>query len=221
MNVVRMKSLTGSVACCVMVALSFQPAAAQDTHYWNNQYGPRSMLLGGAVIGSVHDMSATYYNPGALGYITDPELLLSANAYAVSSLTIQDGGGVGIDLETSDFNILPNMLAGAFRKSWLGKNKLAYSLLTRHRFDAEVKGGRTTREDVLPGSPGDEDFAGAIFAGGEAKELWAGLTWAREAPRRAGFGITTYLSIRNQSNDSELFAQALSDSGESFRWLGL
>jgi hypothetical protein len=104
---------------------------AQDTHYWNNQYGPRAMLLGGSLVGSVGDMSATYYNPGALGYIEEPELLLSANAYRANSLTIQDGGGEGVDLETSKFNPLPNMFAGAFRKTWLGNNKLAYSLLTR------------------------------------------------------------------------------------------
>ena len=30
--------------------------SAQDTHYWNLQYGTRSTLLGGAVIGSVTDM---------------------------------------------------------------------------------------------------------------------------------------------------------------------
>ena len=40
--------------------------AAQDAHYWTLQYGPKSSLLGGAVIGSIKDISGTYYNPGAL-----------------------------------------------------------------------------------------------------------------------------------------------------------
>ena len=44
-----------------------------------------------------------------------------------------------MDLETSNFNLLPNMLAGAFKKSWLGNNKIAYSFLTRHRFEAEIR----------------------------------------------------------------------------------
>ena len=179
-----------------LVSVAVTPLIAQDTHYWNDQYGPKSMLLGGAVIGSVNDMSATYYNPGALGYIEQPELLLSANVYRSNLLTIKDGAGEGIDLETTDFNPLPNMLAGAFRWKWLGENKLAYSLLTRYRFNAELRGGRVGRVDVLPWSPGEEDFAGGLLNNKDVKELWAGLTWARGTQGRVGFGITQYLSIR-------------------------
>ena len=196
----------------LLVAMQALPAAAQDTHYWTNQYGPTSMLLSGAVIGSVRDMSATYYNPGALGYIADPAVLVSANAYQIESLKIKDGGGAGVDLSESRFNLLPNMLAGAFKKSWLGRNRLAYSFLTRHRVDAEVRGGRTSQIDVLP-DPGTEQFAGAVRASRDAKELWAGVTWARPVRDKVGVGITTYLSIRSEGSVTEIFAQALSDSG--------
>ncbi|MGD8412871.1 MAG: hypothetical protein PVF33_01490, partial [Candidatus Latescibacterota bacterium] len=61
---------TSRAAFVCLVALATlvgRPTYAQDTHYWNTQYGPRSMLLSGAVIGNIADMSATYYNPGALG----------------------------------------------------------------------------------------------------------------------------------------------------------
>ncbi|UCH82618.1 MAG: hypothetical protein JSW50_09010, partial [Candidatus Latescibacterota bacterium] len=190
-------------------------AVAQDTHYWNNQYGPRAMLLSGAVIGSIQDMSGTYYNPGTLGYIAEPELLLSANIYQATRLRIDEGAGEGIDLETSKFNLLPNMLSGAVRLTWLGKNKIAYSLLTRHRFDAEVNGASVTRIDVLNDDGVDEDFAGGILNSGDVKELWAGVTWARGGVgNKVGFGVTTYLSIRDQSVDSEIFAQALTDAGD-------
>ena len=33
---------------------------SQDAHYWSLQYGSKSLLMGGAVIGHVDDMSATY-----------------------------------------------------------------------------------------------------------------------------------------------------------------
>jgi hypothetical protein len=201
------------ITVVVIIVVGAGQSFAQDTHYWNNQYGPRSMLLSGAVIGSVTDMSATFYNPGALGYIEEPELLLSANAYQIERLTVTDGGGEGIDLDSSDFNLLPNMIAGAFRKSWLGKSKVAYSFLTRHRFEAEVRGAQTTRVDILP-DPGEEEFAGGLTAGVDAKELWAGVTWARETTSKVGFGITTYLSIRNEGGVSQLYAQALTDSSD-------
>jgi hypothetical protein len=172
------------------------------------------MLLGGVVIGSVDDMSATYYNPGALGYVEKPELLLSANVYAISMLTARDGGGEGIDLESNKFNLLPNMLAGAFRKSWLGKNKLAYSFLTRYRFNTEVRGARTERVNVIDRWPGEEDFAASTKKSFKSSEWWAGLTWARGSGGWVGWGVTTYLSIRNFNSENSLFAQALSDSGQ-------
>jgi hypothetical protein len=184
---------------------------AQDSNYWSSVYGPRAMLLGGAVVGSVSDMSAVFYNPGALGYLENPELLLSANAYEFESLKIKDGGGEGIDLTSSQLNLLPNMLAGGFRKSWLGKNRVAYSFLTRHRVRAQLQGTSIDRFDVLP-DPGEEHFAGGLSTEVEASEFWAGVTWARAATGRIGFGVTTFLSIRNGSGRDELFAQALTDS---------
>jgi len=201
-------------AAIVLAVLTWQPAFSQDTHYWNTQYGPRSMLLSGAVIGSVDDMSATYYNPGALGYIEKPELLLSANVYELSTLTIRDGGGDGLDLESNGFNLLPNMLAGAFRKSWLGKNKLAYSFLTRYRVDSEIRGARTDRVDVIERWPGEEDFGGGLKVFSKTSELWAGLTWSRGTGGWIGWGVTTYLSIRDLEAENRLFAEALSDSGQ-------
>jgi len=67
--------VAASVLAVVLATTVCSPAFSQDTHYWNTQYGPRSMLLSGAVVGSIGDMSATYYNPGALGYIKKPGLL--------------------------------------------------------------------------------------------------------------------------------------------------
>ena len=61
--------------------LSSHPARGQDSHYWSEQYGTRAALLGGPMIGSVRDLSATYYNPGATALHGDSRFLLSARAY--------------------------------------------------------------------------------------------------------------------------------------------
>lgn len=60
--------------------------SSQDTHYWNIQYGTRSTLLGGAVFGSVSDLSATYYNPGAIALFKDAEFILSARFTSLKKL---------------------------------------------------------------------------------------------------------------------------------------
>ena len=40
---------------------------AQDDHYWSQQYGAESTLMGGAMVGGAGDNSAVYYNPGSAG----------------------------------------------------------------------------------------------------------------------------------------------------------
>jgi len=153
-----MKFLRCSYLVCLVMVVTLFPAVkapAQDTHYWHDQYGTQGMLLSGAIIGTVSDMSATYYNPGGLGYITEPSVLISTNAYQITNVTVEDGAGEGFNLKSSSLNILPNLVAGAFRFAWLGKHKLAYSLLTRNRFDVEVRGVRVTRRESLPGFQGD------------------------------------------------------------------
>lgn len=60
----------------ILIAISFillltTSIQGQEDNYWNIQYGTRSTLLGGTVIGSVSDLSATYYNPGAIALFRD------------------------------------------------------------------------------------------------------------------------------------------------------
>ena len=80
------------------VFISAPDIYAQDAHYWTLQYGPRSSLLGGAVIGSVEDISATYYNPGALGLARELAFAITANVFERSGVVLEDGGGNGVDL---------------------------------------------------------------------------------------------------------------------------
>jgi hypothetical protein len=68
-----------------IVSLIFlQPSfflSAQDTHYWTDQFGTSAELLGGIVVGSVRDLSSTYYNPGAIALSRDENLILNTSAF--------------------------------------------------------------------------------------------------------------------------------------------
>ena len=106
---------------------------AQDSHYWTFQYGPSSSLLGGAVIGSVSDVSATFYNPAALSLSDDLAFAVSANVFEISGVTLEDGGGTGVDLGTQRSGLRPSLIAGTIGRNLLGNDVLAYSVLTRAR----------------------------------------------------------------------------------------
>ena len=207
MRVRRTVTITLAAAVAVGWILA-GPAHGQDTHYWTEQYGARSMLLSGSVIGSVNDMSAVFYNPGALGYLEKPELLLSASAYQLRKLEVKDGGGRGVDLGSSKINLIPNLFAGSFRVNFHGPNKLAYSVLTRYRFDAELEASRIDELDLDPDIPGDETVAGGLRSSVSVSEVWAGLTWARGLGEHVGLGITTFFSFRSQEGEDQMFVQA-------------
>ena len=106
------------VSKCVSVLflLALAPSAAgQDSHYWTSQFGNRARLLSGAVIGGVRDLSAVYYNPGALVLKDSPDLLLSGNVFAYSRLTASDALGPGRDLLSTRFSLRPSLFAGEIR----------------------------------------------------------------------------------------------------------
>jgi len=181
---------------------------SQDTHYWNLQYGTRSTLLGGAVIGSAQDFAATYYNPGAISLFPNPEFLLSAQVYEWTTLTVKDGGGLGEDLSYSSIKPAPSLLAGSFTLNWLKKHKFAYSILTRQYMKFGFEGRRGDTRDVISGAPGDEVFGGEIIGDQDLSELWIGLTWSNQVHSNIGVGITQYLAVRNQKTRFQVIAHA-------------
>jgi len=200
--------ITAVVLFCSTAAFS------QDAHYWNLQYGTKSTLLGGAVIGSVEDIGATYYNPGMLAFLERAEFILSAKVYEYRSLTVTGGAGDGLDLTSSKIQASPSMVAGSFTFGWLGEHKLAYSILTRQKADFEINARHVADQDVLTDVPGTEFFAAGFTATQDMDDIWVGLSWGHRLGRSMSVGITQYVSIRSQALRTQLLAEALSDSGD-------
>jgi len=167
---------------------------AQDTHYWNHQYGTRSTLLGGAVIGSVTDMAATYYNPAALALFPNPEILLSGKVYQYNSLNLENGAGPGKDLTYNSIKAAPSIFAGSFTFDWLGDHSLSYSILTRSSMDFGIEG----RRDGIREEDPNELMAGELIANQDLSDLWMGLTWSKRITQNISIGISPFLSARNQ-----------------------
>ncbi|MCH8871683.1 hypothetical protein IH824_02740 [candidate division KSB1 bacterium] len=201
----------------VLVTSGLFPAAgkAQDAHYWTLQYGTRSTLLGGSVIGSVEDLGATYYNPARLALTPDLSFLLSAKVYQWDKVTVEDGAGEGVDARTSSFGGAPSLVAGTFKIGFLPGHHFAYSFLTRQRSELNlgIAGGGIA--DIIETIPGDELFATEFEVDLKIKDEWIGFSWAHAAGAKASFGITQFLSIRSQNSSFRRLSEALTTTNET------
>ena len=168
------------VAILVGVAFPASPLGAQDTQYWANSYGTQARLLGGTVIGSDPDISAVFYNPGALALEENLQLLISLNALQYSAISYSSPG-ISTKIPTNTaFSALPNLIAGVIRIG--GKDspeRLAYSILTRqnYTFTQQIRGVQL--DSFLPTPPPPPTTAiGNALANQALTETWAGLTFA-------------------------------------------
>ena len=178
---------------------SVQNIYAQDTHYWSIQYGTKSTLLGGAVIGSVSDLSASYYNPGAIALIEDQKFVLTAKVYEYISLTVKDAAKIGEDLTSSSMRPSPPFVAFAIKLDSLGKQQLVFSALTRQQLEYSFATRRIEPIDLYPDQPGNEDFAGGASLDQSLYEGWFGISYSFQASDNIGIGATGYLAYREQT----------------------
>lgn len=204
--------LTFLVLCATSIPTA--ETIAQDSHYWNLSYGTRSILLGGAVIGSVEDLAATYYNPGALGLVDDPDFILSARVAGYESLKLETEETPSRTASSSSFGLVPNLFAGIIPLGPDSKTQLAYSSLVRQRMDRKLIGRVRDVSDVIGDIPGDEVLAGETGFWQDLKELWFGVTWSRQLDEHTGVGVSSYLAYRGQTVRSQTIAQALTESGD-------
>src|SRR5262245_6540284 len=112
---------------------------AQDTQYWNLQYGTRGELLGGVVVGSALDMSATFYNPAAIVFVEDPSFILTASVFGMQTIKLLDQDPDEESVDTRTFGPLPSMFAGVLPMKWFG-GRTAYYFLTRQELNFRLLG---------------------------------------------------------------------------------
>jgi hypothetical protein len=181
---------------------------AQDAHYWDNQYGTRAELLGGLVVGSSSDLSATYYNPGWIALQDAPSLLLTTRAAEVYSIKLKNGQGRGNDPKSTVVTPSPGYLAGRFSPGQDWGWKWAYTYLQKVKFEFNASGLRID-QDPAPGPDGNFWFSGEIFRDSRVSETWYGVTLARKLTDRVAVGFSPYVAQRNHRSRKHAMAQAL------------
>jgi hypothetical protein len=203
-------------ACLFAIALALGAgtAGAQDTHYWNLQYGPTAELLGGVVVGSAQDLSATYYDPAGLALAKDPAFLLSLNTFQLEQVSLNSASDLR-SLSSSRFGSAPALIAGKLPDGWLGSTRMAWSFLTRQDFKARLS---QRRAQSLAGPP-PVRIGSEILIDENLTESWGGLTWSRRVGEGSALGITLYGIHRGQRYRTEFSGQAATAAGAGFALL--
>ncbi len=190
--------------------------SAQDANYWSHQYGAYSILLGGTVIGSVSDLASTYYNPGRLVLSDTSTFLITANAYQLSTLRVEDTIGEDRDAVNSTVGVAPNLVAGNLPvNNFIRPSRMAYSIVQRYGSEFELIARNGITIDALPGVPGDEFIAGELDYQFKISDLWPGITWSTLFGDRIGFGVTQYFSIRSMRWDRRVLYEGLLEDGRT------
>ena len=192
----------------LLIAAVSLPALAQDSHYWTLTYGARASLLGGAVIGSVLDLSATYYNPGALPLIEDIDVVMTSTVFQYPNVWSRDLGGSERDIKSSNLSQVPVVVAGMFRVNWHGQNRVGYSVLSRQSVRLGFSGNTVASAHAIPDTVGMKAFTGDLYLYEELSETWVGLCWARSFSKGIGFGLTAYGTFRFHEAGSDVIVPA-------------
>lgn len=197
-----------------LILLVSGPCLAQDSHYWTLTYGARASLLGGAVIGSVVDLSATYYNPGALPLIEDIDVVMTSMMFHYPNVWMRDIGGTGSDIKSSNLSQAPVVVAGMFKVDWHGQQRVGYSVLTRQSVRLDFHGRTVQDEYALPDTLDLKSFTGDLHLSEELSETWVGLCWARSFGGGIGFGLTAYGTFRHHKASRGVITEALSGEND-------
>ena len=198
----------------LIVIIIFKFASSQDTQYWSQQYGTESFYLGGAVIGSLLDLSASYYNPGALALMENPEFLTGAKSVSLTRFRFVDGAGAGHDFESLRADAPPDLFAGLFTFGKRPQDRLVYSFLVRKRIDFRVYSSADDLRNIENGESGNDKYFGMTNIEWKVNESWVGFTYSKLLNDNIGLGFTQYFCYFGLYNLLDINTQALTEDGE-------
>jgi hypothetical protein len=193
----------------------------QDHHYWSQQYGAESTLLGGAMVGGVSDNSAVYYNPGAIAFISNPSLSIDANVYRIDKILISDGAGEGVNLNSAQISIYPQIISGMVNLVKNDRIKLSYALLTRNHNNVLMNTRYTGKSELSdPGNPAATytSFVGAYDYVNQLDEQWLGLGAAYAVTEKVGLGMTLFGTYRGQSYQLTNYVREVNYTNPSYNY---
>jgi hypothetical protein len=189
--------------------LSGASVFAQDYHHWSEHFGARASLLGGAATSGLGDNATVYYNPAAMAFVEDPSLSISVNAYRIRMLKIEDALGEGYDLEETQFNTMPNLIAGIMAFEKRPRLRLGYAVLTRRAYSSKFDYLHEENQEILPQFSGLERTTFSYNMHHVLMEYWAGFGLSYQVSKHFSIGFSHFGIYRDVKYSSALAVNIL------------
>ena len=196
-----------------LMFLVFLPVLAfGQGHYNQENFGNRSLLLGGNVTGSVQDLGLTYYNPARIALVENPVFSINAKAYQFSSVTLKNPFGRENKLSDSRFEGVPSLVSGTFKIEKWPKHHFAYAFLSRKRSKIGINVSRDLEEGDLIDENDDIDrFVGDFKLDNSRTDEWFGMTWGMKIKDNFSVGVSAFASIYNDKAVYDLGLATIGD----------
>jgi hypothetical protein len=199
----------------LLAALALSPlAAAQDAHYWTYGYGPIGQLTEGTLVGGVSDMSAVFYNPGALALVEKPRFVVGLTSVELANIDVPGAAGEGLNVDQLVFDIVPSLLAGHIG-GHDGDDHFAFAFLSRHDSDWDLG-----YSDVRVSGAEPDARAGFGRVRQRLVEYWVGGTWSHRFSERFSVGVSPFLAYRAQRSRRSLSLEEISGDASRAAFVG-
>jgi hypothetical protein len=182
---------------------------AQDRQYWDQAIGNRAALLGGVAVGGVNDYSATFYNPGALSFLTKKSMSFSVNTYGIKDFSFINGGGPGIDSRYTRVSLYPASLAGPIPFIGDSLDRFSYMIYSTGYSYVRISERYEGYSDVIPTrqpsstSPiyfeGDEYLINQGKIDALLSEVTVGFGYSKKLSDNIGIGFSLLGAYRDQT----------------------
>jgi len=165
-------------------------------------------LLGGIAVGGVRDYSATFYNPGALSFLSKKSMSVNFNMYGIKDFSFINGGGPGIDSRYTRVSLYPASLAGPLPFLGDSLNRFSYMIYANGYSYVRVSERYEGYEDVIPtrlqpgltnGFEGDEYLINQGKIDALLSEVSVGFGYSKKISDNVGIGFTLLGAYRDQT----------------------
>ena len=102
-------------------------------------------------MGGVSDLSAVFYNPGALALVHEPRFVFGLTSIELARIEAESAAGQGLDFDSFVFDIVPAMVAGHVGRNHGRADHFAFAFLSRHDTDWDLGYSNARGLGCLPG----------------------------------------------------------------------